>query len=118
MPGVLTVRVQVLPQNQLGTHRETKLLLFLLFFNECEGRGESQEVGDKGEIEAMLVHLSTTSTAPQTVPSPPRPLLPSCCHSAGSALGCAASAETHRALGNTLSCLSRVNLKAVPASDL
>lgn len=70
MPGVLTVRVQVLPQNQLGTHRETKLLLFLLFFNECEGRGESQEVGDKGEIEAMLVHLSTTSTAPQTVPSP------------------------------------------------
>ena len=72
------MRVQVLPQNQLGTHRETKLLLFLLFFNECEGRGESQEVGDKGEIEAMLVHLSTTSTAPPNRPLPrPSPPAPS-----------------------------------------
>ena len=74
MPGVLTPRVQVLPQNQLGTHRETKLLLFLLFFNECEG-GESQEVGDKGEIEAMLVHLSTTSTRPSPPQGEPRAVL-------------------------------------------
>lgn len=99
-------------RTQLGTHMKTKLFLLLLFFHECEGRGESQALAGRGgtrEKWRSWPPLPAQAVAQQG----------ETWEGLGAVLLLPRFSETlGTILGIPLSCLSRVSLKTVATSQI